>query len=231
MSLHSVSLSLHVAAGALALAGFWLALALRKGSPAHRRAGRAFLAAMLVVIATGLPLTALLAQRGQWISAAFLAYLLVLVTNSCVTTWRSVRLRRDFAAYTGAPMRWMSGITGLAGLAVIALGLARGAWLLPVFGVVGLLAAIDAWRLARRGPADPNWWLHEHVGAMLGNGVAAHIAFFAIGLRRLLPGLDPALMAWVPWVLPLAVALVAGIWLGRRIRRGELPGARRVRQM
>ena len=28
---------------------------------------------------------------------------------------------------------------------------------------------------------DTRWWMREHVRANLGNGVATHIAFFAIG--------------------------------------------------
>ena len=57
MDVYRWSLFLHVAAGATALATFWTAAVLRKGSTRHRRVGQVFLVAMIGVLASGVPLT------------------------------------------------------------------------------------------------------------------------------------------------------------------------------
>ena len=53
---------------------------------------------------------------------------------------------------------------------------------------------------------------------MLGNGVATHIAFLAIGLPKLLPAVDGATLQYMAWFGPLAVALVAKAIIDRRWR-------------
>ena len=91
--------------------------------------------------------------------------------------------------------------------------------LLQVFGGVGVMGGIGAWTSWRRSATDPKWWLKEHYGAMIGNGVATHIAFFGIGLRSLLPGVDPVLLQNFAWFAPLAASLVAAAWLNRKYGR------------
>jgi len=210
---------LHVAAGTLALATFWTAGLVKKGTPFHRRVGQVYLLAMLVIVLTGIPLVLQQIARGQPIGALFLTYLLVLVGNASWFAWRAIRDRRDRAAYYG-PMFWFVVVlTAVCGLAIIALGTQVGAVLLQVFGGVGVVAGIGAWTSWRRSASDPKWWLKEHYGAMIGNGVATHIAFFSIGLRGLLPDVDPQLLQHFAWFTPLAGAFVAGWWLNRRYGR------------
>ncbi|HEX5694594.1 MAG TPA: hypothetical protein VFY00_08270 [Arenimonas sp.] len=219
MDLATLPLFLHIAAGTLALATFWTAGLVKKGTPFHRRVGQVYLLAMLVIVLTGIPLVLQLIDRGQPIGALFLTYLLVLVGNATWFAWRAIRDRRDRAAYYG-PMYWfVAALTAGTGLATIALGTQVGAVLLQVFGGVGVLAGIGAWTSWRRSASDPKWWLKEHYGAMIGNGVATHIAFFSIGLRGLLPGMDPQLLQHFAWFTPLAGAFVAGWWLNRKYGR------------
>ncbi|HEX5756277.1 MAG TPA: hypothetical protein VFY12_07980, partial [Arenimonas sp.] len=185
-------------------------------TPVHRRIGQVYLLAMLGVIATGVPLVLGLIERGQPVGALFLTYLLVLVGNACWSAWRAIRLRRNRAAYFDGMYWFVSALTALSGAAIIALGIDAGAVLLQVFGGVGLLGAVGAWHSWKRAPQDPKWWLKEHYGAMIGNGVATHIAFFGIGLRSALPFVDPQLLQLFSWFTPLAGSLIAAWWLGRR---------------
>ena len=214
-----LAVMLHIAAGTVALATFWTAGLVKKGSPLHRRVGQVYLLAMLAIVLTGIPLVLQVIARGQPVGALFLTYLLVLVGNASWSAWRAIRDRRDRAAYFG-PMYWfVAALTAGSGLAIIALGVQTGAVLLQVFGGVGAFAGIGAFHSWRRSATDPKWWLKEHYGAMIGNGVATHIAFFGIGLRGLLPGVDPQLLQQFAWFTPLAGALVAAWWLGRKYGR------------
>ncbi len=223
-ALYPAAVWLHLIAGTVALATFWTAGLARKGGPLHRAAGRTYLVAMVAVIVSGVPMVGALLLRGHPMSASFLGYLLVLVSFSCWSAWRAVRDRRDPARYAGPVFRALALACTVAGLGMAALGLSRGVPLFVVFGALGPLAGLGAWRFLRRGSQPPQWWLREHLSAMIANGVATHIAFLGIGLRRLLPMLDGQALQMLSWFGPLAVALVAGWWLDRRYLR---PAARR----
>ena len=222
MDSYRIALYLHLASGAVALAAFWTAAALRKGSPRHRRAGQVFLLAMLGVLASGVPLVSALTDRGQPVTAMFLGFLIVLVSHGSWVAWRAIRDRAAPRRFYG-PVYWvLSSLSAAGGAATIALGIEAGAVILQAFGAVGLLAAwgsVRSWQRWRSGQAVANWWVKEHYGAILGNGVATHIAFLSIGLRNALPFIEPALRTQLAWLVPLAVAVLAGFYLDRRYGR------------
>jgi hypothetical protein len=209
----------HAVIGAVALATFWIAGLAKKGSPVHRFAGSVYLLAMVGVLITALPLALSQALKGQWVGATFLGYLVILVAYACRCAWTAIRFKHDFARYTGTGLRVSAAILSVAGLAVTALGIAFGAWLLIIFGLIGPMSALGARSLIRKGPQSPRWWLKEHYGAMIANGVATHIAFLQIGLVRLLPELGGGMIQHLAWFGPLALSFVAGWWLNRRYMR------------
>ena len=219
MDLYRIALGFHLIAGTLALISFWSAGLARKGSAFHKAVGKAYLLAMLVVIVSGVPLVFGLLARGQSVGAIFLSYLLVLVSTGCWSAWRAVRDRRNRRAYFGLGFWVLTGLSALSGLGVAAFGLQIGSLLLQVFGSIGPIAGIAALVSWRRSASDPKWWLKEHYGAMIGNGVATHIAFLGIGLRNLLPGIDSQLLQSFAWFGPLIGAVIAAVWLGRRYGR------------
>ena len=209
----------HVAAGTVALASYWTAGFAKKGSVLHRRAGQVFLLAMAAIVVSGAPLALDALLKGRENVAAFLGYLLLLVAQGCWSAWRAVRDRRSPPRYF-SPVFWTLTIACVvAGAAMIWLGVRIGQPIFAVFGGVGGLIGLGAMKARKRADTDPIWWLREHYGAMIGNGVATHIAFFGIGLRRLLPGVDPAMLQMFAWFTPLAAAAVAGWWISRRYGR------------
>lgn len=222
MDLYRTALFLHIAAGGLALLSFWTAALLKKGSPRHRRVGQAFLLAMLGVLASGVPLVTALIERGHPVMALFLGFLLLLTGQSSWSAWRAVRDRHQPARFFG-PVYWAFAVVcGLGGAGIVALGIQSGALILQAFGSVGLVAAwgsLRSWQRWRSGRAPSNWWLQEHYGAILGNGVATHIAFLGIGLRNALPFIEPQLQQRLAWLLPLVVAVVASVYLNRKYGR------------
>src|SRR3546814_18713985 len=113
-------------------------------------------------------------------------------------------------------MYWiLTVLVGAAGLGVAILGTKIGAPLFQVFGAVGVAACADSVVQWRRAPRNPRWWLREHFNAMIGNGIAVHVAFVSIGLRPVLVELDLVVVQYLAWFGPLAVALVAAVWLNR----------------
>lgn len=232
MGIYDTSASLHAIAGTVALCAFWASALLRKGSAAHVLAGRVYLGAMVALMLLALPLVAIQLQRGTGFGG-FLAYLLVITATACWTSWRSLRLKRDFARYAGTPLRAVGWLNLGAGVAMLVQGMLVGSVLFIGFSIIGVLAGRDLITLHRRGPADARWWLREHVDGMTGNAVATHIAFLAIGLPRWLPDLSGPLLQNLAWFGPLAVAFAVRALLRRRwdtvARRAEVAMGERIR--
>ena len=224
MTSYQITLFTHVAAGSIALVTFWLAAFLRKGSPRHRRVGQIYMAAMLFVLGSGIPLAWFNAQRGNLIGALFLYYLVLLTGTGVRNGWQAVRLKRDRRGYFDATYWVLIGALSAAGVAIIAVGTQVGAPLLQIFGGVGLFASTGAVMAWYRSPNNPTWWLREHYTAIIGNGIATHIAFFGIGLRNALPFVDPQTQMMMAWLTPLAGGLVATVYLNRKY--GRRPASR-----
>jgi hypothetical protein len=218
MTLYTLSFFIHAGLGTLALATFWIAGLSRKGSPVHRAAGKVYLPAMAGLLLAAVPLAVAVFQRAP-VFGAFLGYLLVISVTSVWCNWRAVKDKKDWARYTGPVFRGLMWANLASALVIAGVGLlmAKQMQLVIVsFSGIGLFAFVQMWRFARQPPEDPRWWLREHLSAMLGNGVATHIAFLGIGLPKVLPMLAGSTLMNLAWLGPLLVAFVAGAYLTRK---------------
>lgn len=218
-SAYAIVKYLHIAIGAAALIGFWTAGLARKGGTLHRRAGQVFLLAMTGIVITAVPMALYTLHRGHPNTAAFLGYLTVITATGTWASWRAIVDKRDVRRYTGAVFTALAALSIASGAAMLALGTSIRAPLLIGFSVVGLYTGSDMLRKRRRREqlaARPRWWLVEHYTAMIGNGIAVHIAFLGIGLPRLLPMVDGAALHYLAWFGPLVTAIGAKLWADRR---------------
>lgn len=219
MTAYKLLLSLHGLLGLVALLTFWLAGLSKKGSPLHKAAGKVYLLAMAPLLVGALPLTIRILLYKSQTFGIFLLYLLVIVTTSVWTSWRAIRDKRDWVRFTGPVYRGLSWLNLVSGFGVLVMGLfwARNSQMIFVaFSAVGLLGGFGMLRFARQAPVNPRWWMQQHLGAMIGNGVATHIAFLGIGLPKILPMLAGPALQNIAWLGPLAMAVLARIWLGRK---------------
>jgi hypothetical protein len=231
MTWHTVLSAVHGLLGTVALATFWTAGLARKGSPLHRAAGKAYLVAMVALLVPALPLAIRVLLHGSRAGGLFLLYLEVIVATGLWLSWRALRDKRDWARFTGRVYRVLAWLNIASGAGVFALGLAWGGsyrFIFLAFSLVGLLGGRAMLRFARQPPTDPRWWLEEHLGAMIGNGVATHIAFLAIGLPKVLPMLAGPTLQNIAWLGPLAAAVVARVMLGRKYLRNNAKASTRV---
>jgi hypothetical protein len=228
MTLFSTLALLHAGLGTLALATFWSAGLSRKGSPVHRAAGKLYLLVMTGLLAVAVPMSVEVLLNRSPVGGAFLLYLLVIVVTAVWLSWRAIRDKRNWARYTGPVYRGLMWLNLASALVIAGIGLfvAQGMQLIIVsFSGIGLFSFVSMRRFARSQPEDPRWWLREHLNAMLGNGVATHIAFLGIGLPKLLPMVAGPTLQNLAWLGPLVVAFVAGSWLTRKYlpKRGTAP--------
>lgn len=199
----------HIAAGAVGLVAFWIPALTRKGGPTHRRAGRIYVRAMAVVIATAIPLTIVSFVRGQWVAGVFLIYLAIITGTALYSGLRAVRSKAGPKEYITPAYKALAGLTFASGVAVLAIGLATRVWLFVGFSVIGLTAGYSSYVFIRTPPTDPRYWWYEHFGGMIGTGIAAHIAFLNFGAGRLIPGFSLADWGMLAWFVPVVVGIVA----------------------
>jgi len=218
-SIYRVIAVLHFSVGTIALLTFWLAAVARKRRGLHTQVGRVYVWAMQAIVVTGVPLALAAFLRGKPVLGTFLIYLAVLVTATITIAPRAVRLKHDYAAYRGGVFPWLAGALVLATLMTLITGLIAGTSLLVGFSIAGTLASTGMIATLRRCNAAPGWWLREHFGAMIGNGVGTHIAFLSIGLNRLLEGHHALLNPMLAWYGPLAIGVAIRVVLEVRHRR------------
>lgn len=216
---YDILLALHGLSGLVALVTYWIAAAAKKGSPLHLRVGKTYMLAMLGIVITAIPMSAIIALRGATVTAVFLAYLVVITATGMWAGRRAVRSKRDQRAFRDGTYLWVAVANLIASAVVFAVGLQMSQTLLMGFSTVGMLTGAQMlWR--RRRPIEAQrWWMKEHFSAMVGCGVATHVAFLAIGLERMvrIVGIQPP--GWyglIAWFLPLALAFVAVAWLNRK---------------
>lgn len=218
--LYRLIVSLHVAAGVVALIAFWAAALARKSRLGlHVKAGALYLRAMQAILVTGLPMALAAFAQGKPAQGVFLGYLVVLVATTVFIAPRAVRLKQDFTAFRSGGYRAYAVLLPATALVSLGYGLATGSLLLAGFSMVGLSLGYGMWRNILGMPPPPGWWLKEHYGAMIGNGVGTHIAFLAIGLSRVLPPELAETAQLLAWFGPLTVAVIATAVLDRRHRR------------
>lgn len=209
----------HVALGCVALLSFWTAGMARKGSPLHVRAGKTYLVSMAGLLAATVPMCWLAWFAGHQVMVGFLLYLLVISTTSVWLSWRAIRDKRDWARFTGPAYRALQWLNLASGITIAGVGLfvAEQMQLIIVsFSLIGISTFVSMRRFALQPPTEARWWMRQHLRAMLGNGVATHIAFLSIGLPRLLPMLQGPVFQNLAWLAPLGVAALAGVYLGRK---------------
>ena len=228
MNLYLVFKLIHIALGCVALLSFWTAGMARKGSPLHVRAGQLYLGSMAGLLAATVPMCWLAWFAGHQKMVMFLLYLLVITSTGVWLSWRAIRDKRNWARYTGPVYRVLMWLNLASGIAIAGVGLfvAEQMQLIIVcFSLIGILGFRNMRRFAAQRPTEPRWWMRQHLNAMLGNGVATHIAFLSIGLPRLLPMLQGPLFQNIAWLAPLGVSALAGLYLGRKYLPAPNPRA------
>lgn len=219
---------IHIAFGALALAAFWVPVFVRKGGRIHVQAGKVFVrSAYVVLIAAAIALFARLVELslagrgprdepGLFAFIVFLAYL-TFVTYVTVRHGMTVlRHKRDPAALRTPLNKALAYGLILSSILVIGYALILSPpnqLLLYALSPIGVLGGIGNLRYMNSAPPSARAWFYEHLGAMLGAGIAFHTAFAVFGANRLF---DIGLTGWVaviPWIAPAAIGVPAiSLW-------------------
>jgi hypothetical protein len=220
--LHEIARWSHIGVGTLAFASLWTAAFAPKGGRLHRGAGRVYVWTMVIVLITAAVLTLTTLTRGQWTGAIFLFYLLTITATSLWMGKRTLSFKGDSHGYTRGPFLTVGVLNIVAATGAIAVGLIAEQHFIVGVSIFGFLIGFGIIGMWRKPPEHPRFWLKEHIGGMVGAGIATHVAFASVGLRQLFPDLDATVITIWPWLVPVVGGFVfAGLAERRYVDRGE----------
>ncbi len=229
---------IHVLFGTIGLAAFWIPIFAKKGAVNHVRFGKVFVwSAYIVLSAAAIALSERffeLSQRGigpadrpeLYAFMVFLSYLTFVTFVSVRHGMSVMKFKRDPTGVRTTLNLALAGgaILASAGLILYALLLSPpNKVLLLALSPIGLGSGFGNLRYMRGGIVPKRAWMYEHLGAMLGSGIAFHTAFAVFGSTRLF---DIGLTGWIaiiPWIAPAAIGIPAiVIWTRHyRLKFGE----------
>jgi hypothetical protein len=179
---------LHVSAGIVAMLAGALAIAFRKGTRDHRRAGNVFVICMLSVSALGSYLGFIKGEMDNFTGGIFAFYLVA-------TAWATARGGENelgklnwiapLIALAFAAINFVWGVEVARGLTAVKNQSSVGAYIF--FGTLALLSAAGDVRMLVRGGLSGTQRLVRHLWRMCFGWFIATISFF-LGQQRVFPG-------------------------------------------
>jgi hypothetical protein len=218
LPLYKLALTIHVLAGLTGLAAFWTPALARKGGQLHVQMGRIFYHATCAIALTGLAMAAMILAAPTpgrpRVLAWFLCYLIVITfapvhhgVRVLETRGEPHRIRTPFHTALNASAIVMA-------IAMIALAFYARQPIFAALSPIGVLVGRGNLRFARLPYESRMAWWYEHMGSMLGGGIAFHTAFFVIGAGRFFGAYLTGFYATIPWVLPAIIGIPATqIWI------------------
>lgn len=208
----------HIIVGCAVLPLYWVPMLARKGGRRHRRFGKLFLASLMAILVSVVPV--ILFRDGQLAGPAEfvrLLYLSVSLTTVGTVAWTSIRLKHDLARFRGPHFVALGAAMSVLGAMVLAAGIATGRPLPIILSSFGLVfgGAMLRFRTMRAAP-QPMWWLSWHLNATCLLFSAVHGSLLSVAWRALV---DPAAGPIVPCLThggTLLVALALRVGFGRK---------------
>lgn len=197
--LTTATLIVHVLAGVLALLAGFGAIVTSKGGSRHNSAGKLYVATMVVVVTTAVPLA-------LWIGSWFLLAVAIFSGYLVLAGYRIVTRRRRKLPEPGIADYTLHGTMGVTSLAMITsggwqllVGLDGLAPVLVVFGTIGGLLALRESTQFRRSATERMPWFERHLVFMGGGYIATVTAAITVNLSMIPP--------LVRWIGPTAIGV------------------------
>jgi hypothetical protein len=230
----------HVGFGFIGLAAFWVPIVTFKGGKNHRFFGKIFKYCAYVVLFAAMISVALHTVMGisegvtpadqpsQYGFLFFLGYL-ALVTYVALRHGMQVLLqKKDISTLDTTLNRSMARLAILGSVAIIAYAFyykPSSMVVLLALSPVGFATGFRILKALKGKRPEKKAWFYEHMGAMIGTGIAFHTAFAVFGSQALFDlGLD-GFIAIIPWILPAMIGIPGNIiWTNHYMRKfGDKP--------
>ena len=219
----------HVTAGFIGLTAFWVPIFTRKGASRHRLFGKVFKYSAYVVLtaaffSVGYHIIDALARGvspsdapGEFGFVVFLGYIAIataVMLHHGLTVLEHKRSLSEMNRPLDNGLAWTSIGAGVFIIAYAAYYNPPNAVLLYALSPLGILTGRGILVAIKAEDGVQRAWFYEHMGSMIGTGIAFHTAFAVFGSLQLWDlGLD-GWVAVIPWVAPAIVGVPAiFIWV------------------
>lgn len=237
---HQAALALHILGGAVALFLFWVPMLSRKGGVLHRRSGRWYYWAMMVVAFSALVLSSVIMfdpvatkerifsepeaeaefVTGARLFALFLAQLAVMLySNLHFGTW-VLKVRANRQQLRRLRHLWQLPVLLVLALSSGILGLQQGAVLLIIFAPLGIFTVVTSLHYVYTAVIPARGWQAAHVRNIIPSGIAAYTAFFVVGASS---WFGDSSWRLIPWVAPTVLGSLAIVYYSRQVLRNNGP--------
>ena len=230
----------HIIAGFVGLFAWWVPILTRKGGNVHRSFGKVFkISAYIVLIGALLSVSLTAAQTflqppGDRPPASaygfiiFLGYLALVTLIGLHHSLKVLENKRDLTAMNTFMNRFLAALAIASSLALISYALIfdpQVKILLLALSPIGIGTGIGVFKTIRGQRPGTKAWFYEHMGGMIGTGIAFHTAFAVFGSQALFSLGLSGWTALIPWVLPAVIGIPASAIWTRKYRRqfGDLP--------
>ena len=226
----------------MGLVAWWVPILTKKGGKQHVLFGKVFALSAYIIGGTalagvtmrvgyalwrGIDVTENAATLGFLIFLAYLGIVTIGITHQAVQV---IRTRRDPDTIATPFLKALAVGMAVGSVAVILWALTQ--WsdvsiVLLALSPVGFMGAHGIFKYMYNRPPEKMAWWYEHMGAMLGAGIAFHTAFLVFGSRVVIDLSPLGAFNWVPWVLPAVIGTLGGNYWEKFYRRkfGDLPGS------
>lgn len=230
---------IHITAGFFGLAAFWVPVFARKGGNNHRLFGKIFKYSAYLVLYAAMVAVALrvgfgiangAGPRANPSSFAFLMFLgyLAVVTFIVLRHGVTVLENKDLVSMNTAWNRFLAQVSIAASLALVAYTVyfsPPNQIILYALSPIGISSGFGILKAIKGRRTEGRAWFYEHMGAMIGAGIAFHTAFAVFGANAIF---DLGILGWaavIPWILPALVGIPATVIWTRHYQRkfGDLP--------
>ena len=229
----------HIIAGFGGLAAFWVPIFARKGGANHVLFGRIFkycayvvtLGALLSVgLHMGMALSRGVTPSNASADFAFLVFLGYLAWVTFVGLRHGMAVlqhKRDLGemnTWLNQALAWLAILSSIDIIAYALIFNPSNKILLYALSPIGFSTGYGILKTIRGQRPEGKAWFYEHMGAMMGTGVAFHTAFAVFGSSGLFDLQLTGFARVIPWLLPTLIGIPAiAIWTRHYKRRfGDL---------
>lgn len=223
---YTANLWIHIGFAMAALVLFWVPVFTKKGHLNHKKFGHYYKTAMYTVAATGVVMSLMVIisplavkpeyanhEDPEWLIGMLRSFSLFLIYLALLTF---VSTRQGLAALYAKDDRtqlrkfhhlapiWLLVIGGIA---LFTNGLHQQQTLHIAFGILGVVLGSSMLRYCLRANIAHRQWILEHIGNMIGSGIAAYTAFLTFGGRTLFSDLGQWQLLF--WIAPGVIGGIA----------------------
>ncbi len=183
-----IALWIHIAAGCVALAVFWIPLVTKKGGTIHRRVGWIYVGAAATIAATGFITCARMfkdPRPGPHRSAVFFLYIGIMAAASAQLGVRALRTKSRTAASRNAIDLAPPALLVIGGLALAAFGAYVHMLLYVAFAALGMSLGVGQLRFWLVAPRTSREWFYAHMTGMGVSCITTLTAFSVLNAHRL----------------------------------------------